>query len=216
LANLNLVVLHQLDPAAAKQPRDDLQAVAQSVSLPQRLDNEPGWATYEQTVEFTVKEAGRYVLRVEGHIPDGIRPPGAPTLPILQRWGEIHPRIFLQTLDGPGRAVFADYAPTVGSQGMPGDARAVITVGAADLRNRPEPSSATGAPHELELLRKPDVLAYDPEGEAGDTTALATGFAAGLAASTRSSGIPGSTFLPSLQVLPGGVLRVPRCLLVER
>jgi hypothetical protein len=220
LANLNVVLLRQLDPGAAKQPRDDLEVAAQSVGLPQRLDNEPASATYEQTLEFTVKEAGRYALRVEGRTPAGIRPPGVPTLPILEKSGEIHPRIFIQTLDGPGRAVFADYAPVVGSLGMPGDARAVVTVGAADLDNRREPSSAAGPPHDLELLRKPDVLAYDGLAQPGqgDTlgTSVATGFAAGLAASTRSAGAPGSRFLEALWVLPGGVLRVPRSLLEDR
>jgi hypothetical protein len=211
LANLNVVLLRQLDPAGAKRPRDDMEVVAQSVSLPQRLDNQPASATYEQTVEFTVKEPGRYALRVLGRIPDGIRPPGVPTLPVMQRWGEIHPRVFIQTLDGPGRAVFADYAPAVGNLGTPGEARAVITVGAADLENRREPSSATGPPAGLELLPKPDVLAYGAVEQGG--TSVATGFAAGLVASARSAGIPRSRFLEAMQVLPGGVMRVPPCLL---
>lgn len=220
LANLNVVLLRQVDPAAAKQPRDDLEVVAQSVSLPEQLDSEPTAATYQQTIDFTVKEPGRYVLRVEGHVPPDIRPPGAPTLPILRRASEIRPRIFLQTLAGPGRAVFSDYAPAVGNLGMPADARAVIAVGAADLENRREPSSATGPPHDLELLPKPDVLAYDAVQMGGpgdaDGTSLATGFAAGLAASARSAGAPGGRFLEAMQVLPGGVLRVPSCLLAGR
>jgi hypothetical protein len=220
LANLNLVLLRQLDPTAAKQPRDDLEVVAQSVSLPQRLDNEPSSATYEQTLEFTVKEPGRYVLRVEGRVPAGIRPPGAPSLPVLERHGEIHPRIFIQTLDGAGRAVFSDYAPAVGSLGMPGDARAVLTVGASGLDNRRESSSAGGTPHDLELLRKPDVLAYDVfRGTGGDDssgTGTATGFAVGLAASVQTAGAAGRGFLERLQVLPGGVLRVPAILQTDR
>jgi hypothetical protein len=214
LARLNLVLLRQPDPSGAKQPRDDLEVVAQSAGLPQRIDNQPTFATYEQTVEFTVKEPGHYVVRVEGRQPVGIRPPGVPTLPALQTFSEIRPRVFVQTLEGPGRAVFADYAPPAGSLGMPADARAVITVGAADLENRAQPYSAAGPPHDLELLRKPDVLAYDTLGRGGAEeaygTSLATGFATGVAASAISAGVPRSTFLETMQVMPGGVLRVPR------
>jgi hypothetical protein len=219
LANLNVVLLRQLDPAAAKRPRDDLEVVAQSVSLPQRIDNQPTYATYEQTVEYTVKEAGHYVVRVEGRQPAGIRPPGEPTLPVLQRFQEVRPRVFVQTLEGPGRAVFADYAPQAGNVGMPADARAVITVGAADLENRAQPYSAGGPPHDLELLRKPDVLAYDIAGRGGEEaaygTSVATSFAAGLAASAVSAGAPRSKFLETMEVLPAGVLRVPRNRLVN-
>jgi hypothetical protein len=214
LAKLNLVLLRQRDPAAAKQPRDDLEVVAESVSLPQRIDNQPNFATYEQTVEFVVKEAGHYAVRVEGRLPEGIRPPGVPTLPVLQRFGEIRPRVFVQTLEGPGRAVFADYAPLAGSLGMPADARAVVTVGAADLENRDQPYSAGGPPHDLELLPKPDVLAYDAvprdgvEGTHG--TGVAASFAAGLTAAAAGIGARRSTFLQTMEVSRGGVLRVPR------
>ncbi len=216
LANLNLVVLRQLDPSGAKQPADDLEVVAQSVSLPQRLTNEPASATYEQTVEFTVKQAGRYLIRVVGHIPEGIRPPGEPTLPAIQQTGEIRPRLFVQTLAGPGRAVLAAYTTAMGSLGVPADARQVITVGAANLAGRAEPYSAGGPPHNLELLLKPNVLAYGAVDDREQGTGVATGFAAGLAASAISAGVPRSRFLEALQVPPGGVLRVPSCWLVRR
>jgi hypothetical protein len=216
LANLHLVLLRQLDPSAAKQPADDLEVVAQSVSLPQRLDNQPACATYEQTLEFTVKEPGRYVLRVEGHIPAGIRPPEEPTLPAIQKSGELRPRIFIETLDGPGRAVFADYAPALGSLGMPGDAHKVITVGAANLGGRPEPSSVSGPPHNMELLAKPDALAYDVVGQGSQGTSEAAGFAAGLAASGLSAGASRCKFFEDVQVSRGGVLRVPRSWLEDR
>ncbi|HJT78619.1 MAG TPA: hypothetical protein VJ739_15555, partial [Gemmataceae bacterium] len=202
-------VLRQLDPSGAKQPADDLEVVAQSVSLPQRLDNEPASATYEQTVDFTVKQAGRYLIRVEGHIPEGTRPPGEPTLPTLQQAGEIRPRVFVQTLEGPGRAVLADYVTAIGSLGVPADARQVLTVGAANLENQPESYSAGGPPHGLELLPKPNALAYDVVEGAQRGTAEAAGFAAGLAASAISAGVPRSRFLEALQVPPGGLLRVP-------
>jgi hypothetical protein len=153
-------------------------------------------------------------------VPADIHPPGVPTLPALQRSTEIHPRVFVQTLEGPGRAVFADYAPLAGSVGMPADARAVLTVSAADLDGRAQPYSAAGPPHDLELLRKPDVLAYDtaaPGGaEAAYGTSVAASFAAGLAATAVGAGAPRSAFLQTLEVLPGGVLRVPRGQMINR
>src|SRR5205807_9036983 len=66
LANVGLIVLRQRDPSGAKLPADDLEVVAYSTGLPQRLANRPDAAVYEQTVEFTADAAGRYALRVEG------------------------------------------------------------------------------------------------------------------------------------------------------
>jgi hypothetical protein len=109
LANLRLVLLRQLDPAGKKQPADDFAVVGQSVGLPQRLESNLNSATYEQTVEFEVKEPGRYALRVEGRVPPGTRPANAPTVPAGDvRW-ECRPRIFIQTLAGPGRVLFQDF-----------------------------------------------------------------------------------------------------------
>jgi hypothetical protein len=133
-------------------------------------------------------------------------------LPAIQQAGEIRPRVFIQTLGGAGRAVFADYAPALGTLGMPADAHRVITVGAADLAGHPEPDSAGGPPHNLELLPKPNVLAYDGlerSDAAASGTGLAAGFAAGLAASALSAGAPRGKFLEVMQVPPGSVLRIP-------
>jgi hypothetical protein len=122
LAALRLLVLRQLDPSGKRQPADDFEVVAQSTGLPQRLDNQPNSAVYEQEVEFTVPEEGRYALRVEGQVPPGIRPRSAPSLPAQEiRW-ELRPRVFVQTLDGAGRAVLRDFATAEGSVGTPGDA----------------------------------------------------------------------------------------------
>jgi hypothetical protein len=205
LASLRLVVLYQPDPAGATRPADDLEVVAQFVGLPQRLDQTLNAATYEQTVELRVAKAGRYAVRVEGTPPDGTHPRGAATLPATRTASELRPRLFVQTLDGPGRALLHDYATAAGSPGMPADAHRAVTVGAADAQGRPRPYSAAGPPHNLELLRKPDVLAFD---EAGGTGQAAC-FAAGLAAATRGAGAPLWAWLEALQVRPGDVLRVP-------
>src|SRR5262249_12598275 len=122
LADLQLVVLRQLDPSGQKQPADDLEVVAQSAGLPQPRDHQPARGTYEQTGEFTVKDAGRYAVRVEGRLPKGTRPPDFPSLPGTQKAGELKPRVFVETVAGQGRAVFADFTPAMGALGMPGDA----------------------------------------------------------------------------------------------
>jgi hypothetical protein len=218
LADLRLVVLRQRDPSGTKLPADDLEVVAQSVGLPQRLDNQPAAATYEQSVEFTAEAGGRYVLRVEGRAPASIRPASAPTLPAAQRTSELRPRVFVETLSGGGRAILADFTTDRpgrdldgGSLGMPADAHRVITVGAADRTSKPEPYSAAGPPMNLELLPKPNVLAFDVPAEEGGPygTSLATSFSAGLAASALSAGAPACKLLEALQVPPGGLLRVP-------
>lgn len=213
LADVKLVLLRQLDPKGAKRPADDFEVVAESYGLPQRLLNSPSSATYEQTLRFVVKEPGRYVLRVQGAQPAGTRPPDEPTVPAAVKSWELRPRVFVQTLTGPGRVLLEDYATDLGNAGMPGDARRVITVGAANGKNERRPYSAGGPPANLDLLPKPDALAPDElglEGAEGDGTGLAVGFAAGMAASSLSAGVPASEFLRFTLRQPGDVLRAPR------
>ncbi|MCI0464119.1 MAG: hypothetical protein L0Z62_44870, partial [Gemmataceae bacterium] len=165
LVNLRLVVLRQRDPTGTKLPADDLEVVARSEGLPQRLDKQPSWATYEQMLEFTIDTPGRYAVRVEGRMPDRIRPASEPMLPALQKSWELWPRLFVQVLDEParalGRAVFLDYPTALGSIGMPADAQRLITVAAADLAGRLQAYSATGPALRLELLPKPEIRAHD-------------------------------------------------------
>ena len=52
---------------------------------------------------------------------------------------ELRPRLFVETLEGPGRVLLHDYKTAVGAMGMPADSRNVVTVGAADRQGRPEP-----------------------------------------------------------------------------
>jgi hypothetical protein len=205
LADLRLVVLFQPDPAGKQRPADDLEVVAQSAGLPQRLDYSPRSATYEQTVELPVRRPGRYAIRVEGRAPAGIEPAGVPTIPAARKSGELRARLFVQTLGGAGRAVLHDYPTAAGTLGMPADARRVITVGAADGAGKAASFSAAGPPHGLELLAKPDVLEYDQ----GEGTGPAACFAAGLTAAAHGGGAAFSVWREALQVRPGGVLRVP-------
>ncbi len=205
LARLRLVVLYQPDPAGRAVPADDLEIVAQSAGLPQRLDHRATAAVYEQTVEFTAKKAGRYAVRIEGKAPEGILPRGEPALPGGKKSSELRLRLFVNTLQGAGRAAWADHATDAGSVAIPADARTVIAVGAADARGQRRPDSAGGTPFNLDLLPKPELLSY---GEAGEGTAGAAAFAAGAAAALRSAGVELPDCLPALHDRTGGLLRV--------
>jgi hypothetical protein len=213
LVSPRLLILRQRDPVGAKLPADDLAVVAQSVGLPQRLDNQPNSAVYEQTVEFSVPEIGRYALRVEfpGGVPAGIRPAGVPTLPALNKAWELRPRIFVETLQGQGRAVLLDYATSTALPGMPADAQAIITVedgrqiaAKPDGNNQKRPS----------LRPKPDLLSFDPfanSQEVSETNdAPVVGFAAGWAATAHSAGVSTIGFQRSLGLRPGAPLEVPK------
>ncbi len=161
LADLRIVVLSQPDPAGATRPADDMDVVVQSVGPPQRLQATPSSAVYEQTVLLQVAKAGRYAVRIEGTAPTSTRPREDPTVPAARKTFELRPRLFVETLEGPGRALLHDFVTEAGTLGTPADSRAVITVGAADRHGLPQPYSAGGPPYDVTLLAKPDVLAYD-------------------------------------------------------
>jgi hypothetical protein len=218
LADLRLVVLRQRDPSGKLLPTDDFEVVARSEGLPQRLDNRPESAVYEQTVEFAVDPAGHYALRVEGRVPPGTRPADVPSLPGMEANWELRPRIFVDAADPAsrlvGRPVFEDWPTDAGSIGVPGDAQQVITVGAADFAGKPEPFSSSGPPAGLGLLVKPDILAYGrlilnvrtPDLAYG--TSLAAPFAAGVAAVRVGAGMPAGDLRRSIQARPGQLLPV--------
>ena len=98
---------------------------------------------------------------------------------------------------------------------MPGDARSVITVGAADWQDRPRPYSAGGPLAFAELAHKPTLLAYDAllgtaEANGGAFgTSLATCFAAGTVATLISAGMTPDAALTYLNQQNGKVLKVP-------
>jgi hypothetical protein len=129
LANLRLTLVHQPDPAGAKQPDDDMEIVAESVGTAQRLSKTLNSGVYEQAVLFRVPKAGRYAVRITGRAPAETRPPGVPSVPTARRTFELWSRLFVSTLDGDGRAVLADYSTDAGSVGTPADARRVERVG---------------------------------------------------------------------------------------
>jgi subtilisin family serine protease len=186
--------------------------------LPQRIANAPSFATYEQTFEFTIPQAGRYALRVEGKVPASIRPEGVPNLPASDKTWELRTRIFMEAIDdaarASGRPIFLDYATDEGTLGMPADSRTVLTVGAAGRANQSQPYSATGPAMNLELLPKPNLLVADddrlgPDGAVAYGTDLAAPFAAGLAGRSLARGLSRVEYWKALQGRPARVLRAP-------
>jgi hypothetical protein len=189
LASLKLVLLKQRDPEAKAVPADLFEVIAQSASLPQRLEHQPSGSIYEITLDVTIDKPGRYALRVEkqadslwivgldamrkqpalakleGLNPIGIRPLGVPVLPALAQGWELRPRIFVETIDETvrlqGRTLFADYSTDFGTVGTPGDSRGVISVGAAGLDDKARGDTATGPMPFVELSNRPTLLAYD-------------------------------------------------------
>jgi hypothetical protein len=192
LAFFRLLALRQVDPEGRKQPADDLQVVAESSGLPQRLELEVNAATYEISAEWRVPQAGRYAVRVEGRAPESDRPRSAPTLPALRRVGEVRPRLFVATLEGDGWAVFRDFRTAADGVGVPADARHVTAVGARD----------GGLGQGPEMVNKPDLYTPEPDG-------AGVGFAAGAAAASHSAGAPLCGWMPALGLRPGDTLRIP-------
>ncbi len=136
LAKLRLVVLHQRDPQGKLLATDEFDVAATSSGLPQRLDQNAYSSTYEQSVEFTVDQPGRYALRVEGKAPESLRPSTVTSLSIQnQTRGELRPRLLIQNTDASsrvlGRPIFLDYATAEGDQGIPAGALGVNRIDAA-------------------------------------------------------------------------------------
>jgi subtilisin family serine protease len=212
LADLRIVLVYQPDPNGAKQPADDLDVIAQSVGQPARLEATPSSAVYEQTLELRVTKPGRYAVRIEGTAPTSTRSREDPSIPAARKTFELRPRLFVETLEGPGRVLLRDFTTAEGAMGMPADSRNVITVGAADHQGRPEPYSASGSPLGAALLVKPDVLSYDqietPTPNAAQGVGVATGFAAGVAALGPTLPEP-THWRQGMGVPAGGLLRVP-------
>jgi hypothetical protein len=219
LVDVRLLLLRQRDPTGSKLPADDLEAVAGTSGVPLRTTNAPDSATYEQSLEFAVASPGRYALRVEGRVPASTRPASEPKLPELQVFWELRPRLFVNLLDESsrtaGRVVFSDFPSDEGNQGPPADAHTVVSVGAADLSGKPQGYSASGPALGQQLHAKPDVFTFavlppglqEVKGSAGTT--LATGFAAGLAASALSEGRPVGKLLREIRLHGRESLRLP-------
>ena len=241
LAALRLQLLRQRDPATKSLPADMFELVARTAGWAQRLEHLPSGSVYEHVLEVPLEKEGRYAVRIEKQIdrywvmgvhpvrktpmfqviealtPTGIRPLGAPTLPALEKDWDLRPRLFVEVIDDEnrvkGRAVFADFPTDAGSIGMPADARNVISVGAASLKNKPQPYSAFGSPGGVELARRPWLYAYDELGLADGSaygTSVANAFAAGTVAAMMSGKMSRPDLMQLLREQEGQVLRTPK------
>jgi hypothetical protein len=240
LANMRLQLLRQRDPATKTLAGDMFEIAGRTTGWAERIEHLPGASVYEHVLEAVLEKGGRYAVRIEkqvstqwlfvpdpgrksprfrlleGLTPTGIRPLGAPTLPALEKNWELRPRLFVEVIDAAnrvqGRAVFADFATETGSIGVPADAGNVISVGAASLRNQPQPYSAFGSPSGMELARRPWLYAYDELELAGGGafgTSIANAFAAGTVAAMLSGNLTREQVMQMLRAQQGQVLRVP-------
>jgi hypothetical protein len=221
LAKLGMMVLRQRDPSGKSLAADDMEVIVQAAGVPQRLENEPMAATYEQSIIVRLPSAGRYALRVDGRVPPGIRPPGVASLPIIERSWELWPRIHVDVLDEAsrrqGRPVFLDYATDYGGPGTPADASSLLAVGAADASGQPESTSTLGPALARALVRKPDVFSFGEiqlpgGGPTIEGTSAAAAFTGGVTAALLSGGVPARDVEAILRGQAEGVIKVPEVL----
>lgn len=194
---LTVRVFQQLDPEGKARASDELKEVARPVGGPYRLVAEPTYGIYEQIVEFTVPEDGRYAIMLDGgEVYD-------PRLPALRRELQVNPRILAEFVGAPGRPVFASFVPPAGGVGIPADARSAVTVAAA---GQPQ---LLGAGPGVALLPKPDLFADGSIGGSVRGNGVAAGFAGGGLAALIGSGAPASDLLRSIGLPRGGAFAVP-------
>ncbi|MSR53567.1 MAG: hypothetical protein EXS09_09810 [Gemmataceae bacterium] len=210
---LKLQLVKQRDPSGKKYASDEIDLIAESEGLPARLHFEPHFAVYEHTLELSLPADGRYAIRLEGRMPQGVRPATVPILTGQEVTWELRPRLFVESADGQTQFFLGDYASQQGGVSVPADARSVFAVGAAGPDGKPRVTSAAGAGPETSLATKPNLLGPDTIPAFKDTslqgTELAASFTAGWAAAVLSAGLPASSFPHGLGIAPGGSLAVP-------
>lgn len=210
---LKLQLVRQRDPMGQKAASDEIDIVAESEGLPERLQIDPNFGIYEHSLEVTLPADGRYALRVEGAVTDSIRPAGVPNVDAQRvRW-ELRPRLFIESADGKARYTLLDYQSKTGGVPVPADARSVMTVGAAGPDGKPRASTSTGAGPLTDLATKPELLAPDffPQWNTEDTKGsnMATAFTAGVTAALLSAGVQPNHFPNVLLPKSPGLITVP-------
>jgi hypothetical protein len=216
LNEIRPVVVRQRDPAGGRTATDDLVVVARPAPLAQMIDRTVAGATYEQTVEFTVDQPGRFAVRLEGRRASSTVPADVTLPPAAVKTGEVFPRVHVQAVDDAtraiGRPIFIDFRSVAGGTATPADAASAVVVGAIDALGRPQAYSARGSAPTLALVTRPTFHAFD-EFQFGATrargTSVANGFAAGTIAAILSAGGPASSDLRWLRIPEAGQLRVP-------
>lgn len=131
MANLR-VRLVRVQPGEGKaDPRlAERVTVAQPVGPALLIDHSPRAAVFESFVDLEVTQPGRYEARIEGTVPNSVIPESVPHLPVNRMKPEIHPVLWLKTLNPEGNAVWEQSGenPVVG---VPGDSHEILSVGSA-------------------------------------------------------------------------------------
>jgi len=204
LASFRVLVVRQPDPESKLRPADDLEVVAQSNTLPQRLDQTTHAGIYEILLPVRVTAPGRYGVVVEGELPRSTAAPGENRLPASRRRGEVRPRLFLNAPGAAGRPILRDVSTDTAAFGMPADARRLFTVAAVDGADQLREDASLGQVWGAALRQRPDLLAAAHLG-----SPEATSLAVGLMASWVTEKGSFAAILESFKELPGQVLRVP-------
>ena len=199
---VELRILRQLDPEGQQRASDEMATAAQTVGGPYPILMTGTAVVYEQVLEFTVPQAGRYAVVV------GTGATYEPILPALRREAEINPRMIVETLSGKpsdGRVVFRSYVNPLAGVGIPGDSAGVTTVGAG------APGELIGGGTGLTLRPKPDLFgpaALDVLG-APRGTGIATGFVGGIGVGLVQAGAAGADPFTSSRFARGKPAVVP-------
>ncbi len=113
LADLTVSILRQRDPTGTKLPTDVFEVVARSPFLPERVENDPRFSIYQNTLRFVVPPGGgRFAIQLAGSPPMSTLPADIePTMPEKQ---ELRPKLVLEVADpklrNQGRVVFEQFA----------------------------------------------------------------------------------------------------------
>ena len=220
LVAMKITLLRQIDPDTKTLSADMFEVVGRTSGLPQRIQHLPASAMYELNLDANIDKEGVHAIRIERQvdrewvlenlkseyvrptfylvknlIPTGLRPLGAPSLPVVETNWEFKPRLYVEAIGDKtrrqGRPVLADYATDQGTLAVPGDARTISAVTAMTLDGRTTPYAVVGSPAYIDLAQKHVIFGYDAIGEetgAAYGADRANAFAAGLAASLLSSG----------------------------
>lgn len=199
---LTLRLLRQIDPAGEKRASDEMEEVARSVSLPNVIYRTRTFLVYEQMLEYTAKDTGRFALAVESPQPI------APLIPALKREIDITPRLVVETPSAGAadpRAVFRSFTSFTAGVGTPGDAMGAVAVGTGLT------GTQSGAGTSLFRV-KPDVvgpagLAFGAESFGGE--GIATAFVGGAAALLMQTGASGPNAFSGTGLEPGQKLELP-------
>ncbi|MEZ6142018.1 MAG: hypothetical protein R3B84_15740 [Zavarzinella sp.] len=207
-------LIKQRDPEGKTSASDEIDLVAVTEGLAERLHFEPNFAVYERMLEMTIPEDGHFAVRIVGQLPISFRPVGLPTIGDNQQNIQVFPRLFVEGMNGK-RIILGDFASERSVVPVPAESRGVFTVGAVGSDGKPRLRTNLGAGPLAELMIKPDYYAPDqipglveePVAYGSDVSAS---LAAGWSASMLSVGARPVDFHRGLGLPKGSLIVVPK------